>query len=159
MLDEQLNRCGPEAVLRRFFGVQGRATHEKVNPALSWKCERPSLRNGSMCCVPRFATNVLDTFNWSIVLRPIPFDSAANGGSADIGATGHIYKSLSAIACEGFGVTRSGVDGCYQRPAPARLSEILFFHLGEASAAAKPEARRRIRRSKCGLLTYPADSA
>jgi hypothetical protein len=32
LLDEQLSRCGPEAVLRRFFGVQGRATHEKVNP-------------------------------------------------------------------------------------------------------------------------------
>src|SRR5438552_17292520 len=32
VLDEQLTRCGPEAVLRRFFGVQGRATHEKVNP-------------------------------------------------------------------------------------------------------------------------------
>ncbi len=32
VLDEQLSRCGPEAVLRRFFGVQGRATHDKVNP-------------------------------------------------------------------------------------------------------------------------------
>jgi hypothetical protein len=32
LLDEQLSRCGPEAVLRRFFGVQGRATHDKVNP-------------------------------------------------------------------------------------------------------------------------------
>src|SRR6266404_5339352 len=32
VLDEQLSRCGPEAVLRRFFGVQGRVTHDKVNP-------------------------------------------------------------------------------------------------------------------------------
>jgi hypothetical protein len=32
LLDEQLSRCGPEAVLRRFFGVQGRVTHDKVNP-------------------------------------------------------------------------------------------------------------------------------
>src|SRR5690349_17815076 len=32
LLDEQLSRCGPEAVLRRFFGVQGRTTHDKVNP-------------------------------------------------------------------------------------------------------------------------------
>lgn len=32
LLDEQLSRCGPEAMLRRFFGVRGRKTHEKVNP-------------------------------------------------------------------------------------------------------------------------------
>jgi hypothetical protein len=32
VLDEQLSRCGPEAVLRRYFGVEGRANHEKVNP-------------------------------------------------------------------------------------------------------------------------------
>jgi hypothetical protein len=32
LLDEQLSRCGPEAVLRRFFGLQGRTTHDKVNP-------------------------------------------------------------------------------------------------------------------------------
>jgi hypothetical protein len=32
LLDEQLSRCGPEAVLRRFFGVEGRQTHDKVNP-------------------------------------------------------------------------------------------------------------------------------
>lgn len=32
LLDQQLSRCGPEAVLRRFFGVQGRTTHETVNP-------------------------------------------------------------------------------------------------------------------------------
>jgi hypothetical protein len=32
LLDEQLSRCGPEAVLRRFFGVEGRATHDHVNP-------------------------------------------------------------------------------------------------------------------------------
>ena len=31
ILDEQLARCGPEALLRRFYGVQGRATHESVN--------------------------------------------------------------------------------------------------------------------------------
>lgn len=31
-LDEQLTRCGPEAVMRRFFGVQGRKNHEEVNP-------------------------------------------------------------------------------------------------------------------------------
>ena len=31
VLDEQLTRCGPEAVLRKFFGVQGRATHDNVN--------------------------------------------------------------------------------------------------------------------------------
>src|SRR5215831_6204011 len=32
LLDQQVSRCGPEAVLRRFFGVQGRPTHDKVNP-------------------------------------------------------------------------------------------------------------------------------
>jgi hypothetical protein len=32
LLDEQLSRCGPEAVLRRFFGVRGRRTHDEVNP-------------------------------------------------------------------------------------------------------------------------------
>ena len=32
VLDEQLARCGPEAVLRRFFGVQGRSAHDKINP-------------------------------------------------------------------------------------------------------------------------------
>jgi hypothetical protein len=32
LLDQQVSRCGPEAVLRRFFGVQGRSTHDKVNP-------------------------------------------------------------------------------------------------------------------------------
>jgi hypothetical protein len=31
VLDEQLTRCGPEAILRKFFGVQGRTTHNKVN--------------------------------------------------------------------------------------------------------------------------------
>ena len=31
LLDEQLTRCGPEALLRRFYGVQGRAAHERVN--------------------------------------------------------------------------------------------------------------------------------
>jgi len=32
LLDQQLSRCGPESVFRRFFDVQGRPTHEKVNP-------------------------------------------------------------------------------------------------------------------------------
>lgn len=32
LLDEQLTRCGPEAFLRRHYGVQGRATHGEVNP-------------------------------------------------------------------------------------------------------------------------------
>ena len=32
VLDEQLTRCGPEAVLRRFFGVQGRGGHDAMNP-------------------------------------------------------------------------------------------------------------------------------
>lgn len=31
LLDEQLTRCGPEALLRRFYNVQGRAKHESVN--------------------------------------------------------------------------------------------------------------------------------
>jgi hypothetical protein len=31
LLDEQLTRCGPEALFRRFYGIQGRSTHEKVN--------------------------------------------------------------------------------------------------------------------------------
>src|ERR1700685_2262967 len=31
-LDEQLARCGPEGFLRKFFGVQGRRSHDKVNP-------------------------------------------------------------------------------------------------------------------------------
>jgi hypothetical protein len=32
VLDEQLCRSGPEAILRRFFGIQGRSNREKVNP-------------------------------------------------------------------------------------------------------------------------------
>jgi len=32
VLDEQLVRCGPIAVLRKRFGIQGRQHHEKVNP-------------------------------------------------------------------------------------------------------------------------------
>jgi hypothetical protein len=32
VLDEQLVRCGPEAILRRCFRVQGRSTHNEVNP-------------------------------------------------------------------------------------------------------------------------------
>lgn len=32
LLDEQLARCGPEAFLRKHYGVQGRSTHDKVNP-------------------------------------------------------------------------------------------------------------------------------
>jgi hypothetical protein len=32
LLDEQLTRCGPEAFMRKFYGVQGRATHNPVNP-------------------------------------------------------------------------------------------------------------------------------
>ncbi len=32
LLDEQLSRCGPESIFRRFFDVQGRTTHDKVNP-------------------------------------------------------------------------------------------------------------------------------
>jgi hypothetical protein len=31
VLDQQFARCGPEALLRRFYGVQGRSTHESVN--------------------------------------------------------------------------------------------------------------------------------
>ncbi len=31
LLDEQFTRCGPEGLLRRFYGVQGRTTHEAVN--------------------------------------------------------------------------------------------------------------------------------
>jgi hypothetical protein len=31
VLDEQLTRSGPEALLRRFYGIQGRATHDTVN--------------------------------------------------------------------------------------------------------------------------------
>jgi hypothetical protein len=30
--DEQFSRCGPEALLRRYFKIQGRRQHEKVNP-------------------------------------------------------------------------------------------------------------------------------
>ena len=32
ILDEQLVRCGPIGVLRKQFGIEGRAHHEKVNP-------------------------------------------------------------------------------------------------------------------------------
>jgi len=31
VLDEQLTRCGPEAFIRRFYGVQGRGSHDPVN--------------------------------------------------------------------------------------------------------------------------------
>src|ERR1700687_4921724 len=31
LLDEQLTRSGPEALLRRFYGIQGRASHGTVN--------------------------------------------------------------------------------------------------------------------------------
>jgi len=31
VLDEQLTRCGPEAFIRRFYGVHGRPTHDPVN--------------------------------------------------------------------------------------------------------------------------------
>jgi hypothetical protein len=31
VLDEQFTRCGPEAFLRRFYGVQGRSSHDEVN--------------------------------------------------------------------------------------------------------------------------------
>jgi hypothetical protein len=31
VLDEQLTRCGPEAFIRRFYGVQGRVTHDPMN--------------------------------------------------------------------------------------------------------------------------------
>jgi hypothetical protein len=37
VLDEQLTRCGPEALLRRVYGVQGRATHDKVPLMLLFK--------------------------------------------------------------------------------------------------------------------------
>jgi hypothetical protein len=32
LLDEQLARCGPEGFFRRFYGVEGREGHAKVNP-------------------------------------------------------------------------------------------------------------------------------
>ena len=32
LLDEQFARCGPEAVMRRFHGIEGRDGHAKVNP-------------------------------------------------------------------------------------------------------------------------------
>lgn len=32
ILDEQLSRSGPEAFMRRFYGVQGRSTHTAINP-------------------------------------------------------------------------------------------------------------------------------
>jgi hypothetical protein len=32
LLDEQLTRCGPEAILRKVFHIQGRPRHDKVNP-------------------------------------------------------------------------------------------------------------------------------
>ncbi|HSP14046.1 MAG TPA: hypothetical protein VLV78_04770 [Thermoanaerobaculia bacterium] len=32
VLDEQLSRCGPEGLLRRHYGITGRANHEPVNP-------------------------------------------------------------------------------------------------------------------------------
>lgn len=31
VLDEQFARCGPEALLRRFYGIRGREKHESVN--------------------------------------------------------------------------------------------------------------------------------
>jgi hypothetical protein len=31
-LDEQYSRCGPEAFLRRHYGIQGRSKHRQVNP-------------------------------------------------------------------------------------------------------------------------------
>jgi len=31
LLDQQLTRCGPEALWRTFYGVQGRTTHARVN--------------------------------------------------------------------------------------------------------------------------------
>jgi len=31
-LDEQYARCGPEAFLRRHYGIQGRSHHDRVNP-------------------------------------------------------------------------------------------------------------------------------
>jgi hypothetical protein len=32
VLDEQLTRCGPEAFIRRYYDVKGRAGHDSVNP-------------------------------------------------------------------------------------------------------------------------------
>lgn len=32
LLDEQLARCGPEGFFRRWYGVEGRAHHNRVNP-------------------------------------------------------------------------------------------------------------------------------
>jgi hypothetical protein len=32
LLDEQFVRCGPEALLKAQFGIDGRSHHEKVNP-------------------------------------------------------------------------------------------------------------------------------
>lgn len=32
ILDEQLTRCGAESVLRKYFQIEGRSSHEKVNP-------------------------------------------------------------------------------------------------------------------------------
>ena len=32
LLDQQIARCGPEALLRKFYAVEGRAEHIKVNP-------------------------------------------------------------------------------------------------------------------------------
>ena len=32
VLDEQLARCGPEGFFRRWYGIEGRAHHDKVNP-------------------------------------------------------------------------------------------------------------------------------
>src|SRR5216684_1515326 len=32
VLDEQLARCGPEGFFRKWYGIQGRAHHDKVNP-------------------------------------------------------------------------------------------------------------------------------
>jgi len=32
LLDQQIARCGPEGLLRKFYAVEGRAEHKKVNP-------------------------------------------------------------------------------------------------------------------------------
>lgn len=32
VLDQQLARCGPEALFRRLYGIRGRTSHESVNP-------------------------------------------------------------------------------------------------------------------------------
>src|ERR1700680_965979 len=32
LLDQQIARCGPEGLLRKFYDVKGRAEHAKVNP-------------------------------------------------------------------------------------------------------------------------------